>query len=124
MAAHEEGLTALKRIVEKTGWRVVDPSGPHFVDLAGPRESAPASHQSVPTAPRREPAAAALTANAVVRSLPLVAAVVVLVAFIGFVVLLVVLGVHGKRTSFSASRDGSLKDVGFAPSTVPARQRS
>lgn len=83
---HEEGLTALKRIVEKTGWRVVDPSGPHFVDLAGPRESAPASHQPVPTAPRREPAAAALTANAVVRSLPLVAAVVVLVAFIGFAV--------------------------------------
>jgi hypothetical protein len=43
---------------------------------------------------------------------------------IGLVLLLVLLGVHTKRTSFSASRDGSLKDVGIAPPTVPARQRA
>jgi hypothetical protein len=32
-----EGLTALTRIVEKTGWRVVDPAGPALIDLAASR---------------------------------------------------------------------------------------
>lgn len=34
---HAEGLTALKRIVDKTGWRVIDPDGPSFVDLDASR---------------------------------------------------------------------------------------
>ena len=34
---HGEGLTALKRIVDKTGWRAIDPAGPNFIDLDATR---------------------------------------------------------------------------------------
>ena len=30
---HREGFAPLKRIVAKTGWRIIDPAGPSFVDL-------------------------------------------------------------------------------------------
>ena len=84
---HNEGLTALRRIVEKTGWQVIDPSGPYFVDLAGPSEPTPsASTQAASPAPRRQPTPTANRANTVVPSLSLVLAVVVLVAFVGLVV--------------------------------------
>lgn len=33
----EEGLTALKRVVDKTGWRVIDPDGPSLIDVDSSR---------------------------------------------------------------------------------------
>ena len=87
---HDEGLSAIRRIVEKTGWQVIDPTGPFFVDLAGTQtEPTPtASKQTEPHAPRRShtPAKGRANTNTVVRSVSLAFAVVVLLAFVGLVV--------------------------------------
>ena len=87
---HDEGLSAIRRIVEKTGWQAIDPSGPFFVDLAGMQsEPAPAaSQQTEPAAPRRSqtPTRGRANTSTVVRSVSLVFAVVVLLAFAGLVV--------------------------------------
>lgn len=84
----DEGLIALKRVVEKTGWHVIDPTGPYFVDLGS--EPAPAARAAVDTvtarsssdsAPARRPQTSAETRpTGGLRGLLVAAATLVLVA--------------------------------------------
>jgi hypothetical protein len=84
---HDEGLSALRRIVDKTGWQVIDPSGPYFVDLAGQSQPTPsAAAQPESSGSRRQSTRHEGRANAVGRSVSLALAVIVLLAFAGLVV--------------------------------------
>ena len=83
---HDEGLSALRRIVDKTGWHVIDPSGPFFVDLAGQSDPAPSATSPQAPASYRQPARAEGRTQIAVRSLSLGLALVVLLAFVGVVV--------------------------------------
>src|SRR5712692_7327500 len=61
-----EGLTALKRIVDKTGWRAIDPNGPSFVDLDARREK----QDLVAERSTEQPPAASRNAVGVARGTP------------------------------------------------------
>lgn len=61
-----ESITALQRVVEKTGWRVIDPDAPGFVDLEASRQAGAIVLVGRPVAP------AAIAGDAVARRRPLV----------------------------------------------------
>jgi hypothetical protein len=107
---HDEGLTALRRIVEKTGWQVIDPSGPYFVDLAmapSARKEGAAARREPPPAPGRPRASAAKPANGTVRN-PL-AGVAVLV-LLGVVVTWLYLGATSRVLASPEPESAAVKE--------------